>query len=271
MATTIYNYHGEEIPIDTFGRYIKSINHRGYQTIAPENTLPAFKLSKEKGFDCVESDVRFTSDGIPVMLHNASINATARNIDGSQIQSTVNIADIQYDRVLRYDFGIWKSSKYKGTKIPTFEEFLWLCKIIGLHPYIELKTGTQAQLEGLVDIVHKYGMQKHVTWASLIKTYLNYVANYDDKARLDWFTSAITNDDVTFATSLMNGKREVVIGTGLTNDETILQSAINSGITMECGLIANEAQALAIHPCMQGAMSDSIVASKVLYDSVMSI
>ena len=44
---------------------VRSINHRGYNTVAPENTLPAYELSKENGFQIVETDIAFTKDGVP--------------------------------------------------------------------------------------------------------------------------------------------------------------------------------------------------------------
>lgn len=271
---SVYDVNGNEIAVGgngtDYGKYIRSIAHRGYQTIAPENTIPAFKLAKQMGFDCCESDVRFTSDGVPVMIHNTSINSTARNADGTYISPVTNIADITYEQALTYDFGIWKSNAYAGTKIPTFEQFLALCKNICLHPYIELKTGTQAQIEGLVDIVHRYGMADCVTWASLNQTLLNYVANYDEYATLDWFTSALINSDITYASGLLNGKRTVIIGTGLNDGDTIIQSAIDAGIVLESGLISTNAQALALKAPMRGAMSNDIVVGKVLYEANIS-
>ena len=44
---------------------VRSIAHRGVSAYAPENTLPAFRLAKELGFSCVETDIQFTSDGVP--------------------------------------------------------------------------------------------------------------------------------------------------------------------------------------------------------------
>lgn len=266
----VYDVNGNDItPVssETFGTFIRSIAHRGYQTVAPENTIPAFQLAKQMGFDCCESDVRFTSDNVPVMLHNASINNTARNSDGTSISGTVNIASITYEQALTYDFGIWKSSTYAGTKIPTFDEFIALCKNIKLHPYIELKAGTQAQIRSLVDIVRWHGMQNEVTWASQIKQLLNYVAAYDDYARLDYFVSSISAESISYAQSLLNNKREVVIGTGLNDSDETLQSVVDEGITLECGLIATNEQALALKAPMRAAMSNKIVTSKVLYDA----
>ena len=53
---------------------VKSIAHRGASEIAPENTIPAFRLAKELGFSCVETDIRFTKDNVPVLCHDAAIN-----------------------------------------------------------------------------------------------------------------------------------------------------------------------------------------------------
>lgn len=43
---------------------VKAINHRGYSAESPENTIPAYIMSKQKGFTYVECDVSFTSIGI---------------------------------------------------------------------------------------------------------------------------------------------------------------------------------------------------------------
>ena len=141
---------------------VKSINHRGYSKTAPENTLPAYQLSKEMGYDYVEADISFTKDGVPVLLHDGKINRTARRADGSKLNKGISINSITYEEALDYDFGIWKGKEYKGTKIPTFEEFLALCKDLELHPYIELKENgayTRDQIEGLVEMVEGKGMQ----------------------------------------------------------------------------------------------------------------
>ena len=96
MSARLFKDHEPE---DNSG--VLSVNHRGYSAIAPENTLPAYRLSKEKGFRYVETDVSFTSDGVPVLLHDASIDRTS---DG-----TGKIAEMTFEQVRQYDFGSWKS------------------------------------------------------------------------------------------------------------------------------------------------------------------
>lgn len=53
------------------------VSHRGYNAIAPENTMSAFQKSYEYGYKYVETDVTFTADGVPVLLHDDSIDRTS--------------------------------------------------------------------------------------------------------------------------------------------------------------------------------------------------
>lgn len=80
----IYNTNGYPVTVDTFvvnyDSNVKAINHRGYSAIAPENTIPAYIMSKKMGFTYVECDVSFTSDGVAVLLHDNTIDRTS---DGS--------------------------------------------------------------------------------------------------------------------------------------------------------------------------------------------
>lgn len=52
------------------------IAHRGGGLEAPENTLAAFKLAKENGALGVEFDLDFTKDGVPVIIHDSTVDRT---------------------------------------------------------------------------------------------------------------------------------------------------------------------------------------------------
>ena len=163
---------------------IKNINHRGYSATAPENTLSAYKLSKQNGFKYVECDVSFTSDGVAVLLHDTTIDRTSNG--------TGSIKDLTFEELRTLDFGSWKSITYEGELIPSFEEFISLCKKIGLYPYIELKTNdsySTEQIYGLIDIVRRYGMLDKVTWISFSSSYLNTIKEYYNKARLGYIVN----------------------------------------------------------------------------------
>lgn len=215
--------------LSSFNKNVKSVNHRGYNTVAPENTLPAYQLSKKNGFDMVETDVSFTSDNVAVLLHDDTINRTARNSDGTEISETISINSITYAEALTYDFGIWKGSAYTGTKIPTFEQFISLCRKIGLHPYIELKSAgvTQSNIHGLVDIVTSYDMLDKVTWISFNATFLGYVKQYDPTARLGVVCGAVTESIITNAVNLKTQDNDVFIdaSSGTDNDVSLAKTA----------------------------------------------
>ena len=53
------------------------IGHRGASARAPENTLAAFRLALEEGADGLELDVRLARDGVPVVIHDATLDRTA--------------------------------------------------------------------------------------------------------------------------------------------------------------------------------------------------
>ena len=238
---------------------IISVNHRGYSVEAPENTLPAYILSKQKGFTYVECDVAFTADGVAVLLHDSTVDRTSNG--------TGNIAQMTYEEVYKLDFGSWKSEAYAGTKIPTFREFILLCKNIGLHPYIELKSGTQAQIESIVQDVKACGMQGKVTYISESVNVLKWVKNRDGCARLGLVCSQINQTLIVNATSLRTGENQVFLNAAYSCiSEDTVNLCCNADIPLEVWTINWESWFDTMPAYISGVTSDSLVASKVLYD-----
>lgn len=253
--------------------YIKGINHRGYNTVAPENTVPAFIMSAKNGFAIVETDVNFTYDNVPVLLHDTTINRTARNADGTEISSTIAINDITYDEALTYDFGIWKGSTYAGTKIPTFEEFIILCKRIGLHPYIELKNDvqyTEAQILSLIAIVRKYDMEQNCTWISFALNPLYVIKRNAPYCRIGYIVSEITNKRITETLFLRTQYNETFIDGNVTNITSELVALVKAaGVPLEVYSINMEAAMLDLDEYISGVTSDVYNFPDVVKDSIL--
>ncbi len=53
------------------------IAHRGASAYEPENTIKAFRRALEMGADAIEMDVRITSDGVPVVIHDETLDRVA--------------------------------------------------------------------------------------------------------------------------------------------------------------------------------------------------
>lgn len=263
----IYDYEGNVIPVGGSGgatdydRTVKGVAHRGYSYSAPENTLPAYRLAKQHGFFYVETDISFTSDGVAVCLHDSTIDRTS---DG-----TGNIGSLTFDQVRQYDFGSWKSAEYTGTQIPSFEEFILLCRNISLHPYIELKNNgayTEAQIHGLVDMVNAYGMKGKVTWISFSSTYLTYVKNYDTYARLGYVVGSVSSSAITTVQSLKSNTNEVFMDASTNNTEEIGLCS-QAGIPLEFWTTDSESTIRNMNPYITGVTSNKLLAGEVLYGS----
>lgn len=132
----------------------KVISHRGANKLAPQNTIPAFEKSLEIGVDGFETDVHMSSDGVPVVCHNYTIDETS-NGQGK-------ISEMTLEQLRSYDFGSYFDEKYKGTSLPTLEEFLTLCETADIEIMnIELKTpldGEKGIVEKTISAVKEHGL-----------------------------------------------------------------------------------------------------------------
>lgn len=262
--------------------FIYSVNHRGYSTEAPENTLPAYILSKKKGFVYAECDVEFTSDGVAVLLHDSTINRTARNANGSAISSTIDIGDITYAQALNYDFGIWKGEKWAGTKIPTFDEFILLCKKLSLHPFIELKDvvngtyWTDARIEQIADSIKSVGMENHVSFISFSVSALQKISVYFPKARLGLgfegtYSEANFANYITNAQTLLDDDREVIATVQYSSMTDALYSMLTTAsIKPLVWTVNTESVVLNLDETVVGVLSDSLNAGKIILDELIA-
>jgi glycerophosphoryl diester phosphodiesterase len=85
------------------------IGHRGASAHEPENTMLAFRRALDLGADGLELDVHLSSDGVPVVIHDSTLDKTT---DGSGQVSETSLADIR-----KLDAG-------KGEKIPLLDEVI---------------------------------------------------------------------------------------------------------------------------------------------------
>ena len=80
------------------------IAHRGASFDAPENTLAAFERALADGADGLEFDVRLAADGVPVVIHDATLRRTA----GRQ----VSIASLSSSALASVEVGSWFNRRF---------------------------------------------------------------------------------------------------------------------------------------------------------------
>lgn len=201
---------------------IRYIARRGYHVQAPENTMPAFAAAAEAGYQFLESDVHFTKDGVAVLCHDSTINATARNADGSKIVGVKSIQFMTYEELLQYDFGIAAGEAYRGGRIPTFREWIAFCREADVTPYIELKSRmTTEQVQTLMQLVEEAGMTDRAVWISFTWNLrmLQDVVAANPEAEVGLLSNGLANTTVAMAKTLQTGQNRVFLD--------VLHTAVN--------------------------------------------
>ncbi len=236
---------------------LRFVAHRGYSALAPENTLASFRLAYEKGYQYVECDVRFTKDGIPVLLHDSTIDRTS---DG-----TGSVSSLTYEEVRSYDFGSWKGTAYQGERIPSFEEFLSLCAQYSLHPYIELKgtdSSARERAAQLLGIVRKYGMDGKVTWISFTPSWLDAIRSLDAGADISYLVNELTDAQVAEAVKYQNGVADVSIGLNYKYYRTAAPACVgfakNAGLGLEVWTVDSTTDILALDPYVSAVTTNRV-------------
>ncbi len=114
--------------------------HRGASRQAPENTLAAFMLAEEQGADGIELDVHLSRDGVPVVIHDETLERTT---DGHGPVSKRSAVELR-----RLDAGGWFAPAYRGEPIPTLEAVLdWAGDRLRLNIEIKSAAAGRAVLE----------------------------------------------------------------------------------------------------------------------------
>jgi len=97
------------------GYKVLVVAHRGANRYAPANTIPATEKAIALNLDFVEIDVRTTKDGKLVLMHNSTVDDTT---DGKGA-----VRELTLEEIKRLDAGIRFSPNFKGTRVPTIEEY----------------------------------------------------------------------------------------------------------------------------------------------------
>jgi len=172
-----------------------NIAHRGARSLAPENTLAAARKALEIGADLWELDVAMTSDGVPFIVHDDTLERTSNVKQVFPDRKPFSNHLFTWDEVQQLDFGSWfvatdpfkqiaagkvtqaEQTSYRGEKAPTLREALVFTKDHNWRINVEIKdlSGTPGDamvVEKVVALIDELGMAERVLISSFNHTYL---------------------------------------------------------------------------------------------------
>lgn len=150
---------------------MKIIAHRGASAYATENTMPAFKKAVEWGVSGIETDIRLTKDGIPVLHHDPTIKRLTGNKNA--------VANLTLAELETYSFKKKGFLFRKGGSIVTLNQFLSFIQdfpSITLHLEIKKEPELANTIEErVIDCIHMASVKNQIIYSSFNHTSLHHI------------------------------------------------------------------------------------------------
>jgi glycerophosphoryl diester phosphodiesterase len=234
------------------------VAHRGASAYAPEHTLESYQLALKQGADFVEQDLQITRDGMLVCLHDLTLERTTNvketfpqrfreePVNGAPMRHWY-VSDFTLQEIKQLDAGSWFDAKFKGARVPTFQEAIDLVRgKAGLYPETkapEVYGALGFDMERLVFdllkknrlisgsaarntpvIIQSFSPESLKKLFNRLKTALPLVLLVDDQMRARWLTGAGLAEAKQFATGI--GPAKALI------DKTLVMQAHAVGLTV---------------------------------------
>jgi glycerophosphoryl diester phosphodiesterase len=126
---------------------VQLVAHRGNARECPENTLPAFQSALALGVRHLELDVQLSSDGVPVVLHDATLRRTTGRAGRVFELTAAALARTEASAARRL------GERHRGATIPLLTDVL---QLLGDRPgvtlFVEIKRESLKRF-GLDDVV----------------------------------------------------------------------------------------------------------------------
>ncbi|MFD0142432.1 MULTISPECIES: glycerophosphodiester phosphodiesterase [unclassified Streptomyces] len=171
------------------------VAHRGASSLAPENTMVAQEVGRRSGADYIENDVQLSQDGVPYLMHDATVDRTT---NGSGDITTLRSAQLD-----RLDAGSWFAPVFTGVRVPTLAAQLADLRSRGGNLLLEIKRAdTREQVAAVVDVVETQRMTDRVLVQSFDPRHLRWVHELAPGLPLALLRSTLDPDPVAVAEEL---------------------------------------------------------------------
>ena len=160
------------------------IGHRGAAGEAPENTLASFELALRQGVDGIELDVQLSSDGVPVVIHDARLRRTTSG-SGWVWEHRASV-------LRRLDAGSWFNRRYRlrareryaGARLPLLAEVLQWVKARQCLAFVEIKDYRPGAAAKVFEEIERAGLWHLARVVSFDLSSLWHVRQWSEQARL---------------------------------------------------------------------------------------
>lgn len=224
------------------------IAHRGASTVAPENTMSAFRRAVEDGAGWIELDVQLTSDGQVAVFHDSDFMKLAG--------VNLKIWDATAEDLQNIDIGSWFAAEFDDERVPDLGKVLDECKgkagvLIELKYYGQKPELEDQLVSRVIEVVEHHEMEDQIEIMSLNLQAVQEVKRLRPNWRAGFLLSVSAGDlnnsaadflavnagfaDRSFITSTHKLKKDAYVWT--VNDAASMSVMIGRGVD---GLITDE-------------------------------
>jgi len=201
------------------------IGHRGASALAPENTMAAFARALRDGADGVEFDVRLARDGVPVIIHDATLFRTAQN--------RCLVSDLTSHELSQINAGSWFNARhphaarpeYAQETVPSLKQLFDLAASAAHTLYLEMKSENHeaaALAEAVVRMIGKQSFGSRVIVESFNLSALREVKRLDKTIR----TAALFEPRLERPVSLVRRMKTLDLAIQVEADEIALHHSL---------------------------------------------
>lgn len=206
-ADNVGAYSKEQVNTRHRSNTIKTnyVSHRGMSILAPENSLKAFDFVTRHS--AIETDIQVTSDGVWICMHDLTVDRTTNGTGSVASKTLAQMKALRIDSIENpYNNIQVNSFNDNDLKVPTFEEYLVICRSRGKVPVVEIKKSsyTTANYQNLVNILKKHRMESTAiiisTEISILSSIRNLLPNIHVQQVIQEISQSILNSIASLGT-----------------------------------------------------------------------
>ncbi|MFE9647276.1 glycerophosphodiester phosphodiesterase family protein [Streptomyces sp. NPDC006365] len=203
------------------------VGHRGAPDIAPENTIASLEAAADAGADWVETDVQFTKDGRPVIMHDATVDRTTNGTGRVDELTAEEISGLTVDG---------------GGRVPTLEQALSALKVKPARLLLEIKgPQTTAAVDTALRLVAEAGMTERTLLQSFDEDIVRDAAASAYKTEVALLRSTLDADPVATARAFKLSTYAVKF-TGLSARPAVVDQLKAAGVDVFVWTVDSESQ-----------------------------